>query len=316
MRILLAPDASVVVRAAVHVRRGCRCGWYTALADCPANSWISRRLYGQGDSPSASRHLVLSDDAKSPRHPPTFLKVSAFIDNRTVPTISFTDAFSQLHHCIDPYISSAQMILEAGGGSWSHINTPASAQITVVDISPEQLEMHQTAHHKILGDLHVVDFGTSSCDVAIIWNVIEHLENPALVLDKLRDALRPNGVIIIAAPHPASLQAMVTKWTPHWVHVFILRHAFKNMAAGLPGFPPFETVHHSDIDPQKLTAWAHESGLEILFYTAYESTRRAALQKKSPVIAFFWGMTISLGNKFRSSALEASDYFLVVRKPG
>jgi 2-polyprenyl-3-methyl-5-hydroxy-6-metoxy-1,4-benzoquinol methylase len=233
-----------------------------------------------------------------------------------VPPTSSSDAFAQLKTCIDPYLRSAHTILEAGGGSLSHIDIPASAQVTVIDISPEQLENHQTAHTKILGDLHAVDMGTSVFDVAVIWNVIEHLENPVLVLNKLRTAIRPGGIIVIAAPHPASLQAIVAKWTPYRFHVFVLKHVFKSKTAGLPGFPPFRTVHHSDIAPRKLEAWARENGLELLVYIEYDSTRRTALRAKSPSIAFLWDMTISIGNIFTRSALDASDYFFVVKQSG
>src|ERR1700761_8824769 len=145
-----------------------------------------------------------------PRHARGIFTSSSGTPN--VPPTSSIDAFTQLKACIDPFLLPALAILEAGGGSLSHIDIPASAQVTVIDISPEQLQNHQTAHTKILGDLHAVDMGTSAFDVAVIWNVIEHLENPTLVLDKLRTALRPGGIIVIAAPHPASLQAKVAKW--------------------------------------------------------------------------------------------------------
>jgi 2-polyprenyl-3-methyl-5-hydroxy-6-metoxy-1,4-benzoquinol methylase len=232
-----------------------------------------------------------------------------------VPTPLFVDAFSQLKTCIDPYVRSAQTILEAGGGSLSRIAIPANAEVTVIDLSPEQLARHATARHKILGDLHRVDMGTSVFDVAVIWDVIEHLENPAIVLDKLRAAVRRGGIIVIAAPNPASLQGMITKWTPHWFHVFVLKHVFRSKTAGLPGFPPFKTVHHADISPRRLEAWARRHGLEVLIWTEYESTRRAALRMSSPAIGFLWDLVLLVGNRFSSSALEASDYFLVVREP-
>jgi 2-polyprenyl-3-methyl-5-hydroxy-6-metoxy-1,4-benzoquinol methylase len=231
-----------------------------------------------------------------------------------VPPTSAIDAFAQLKTCIDRYLLSARTILEAGGGSLSHIDIPASAQVTVIDISPEQLQNHQTAHTKILGDLHTAEMGTSAFDAAVIWNVIEHLEHPTLVLDKLRAALRPGGIIVIAAPHPESLQAIVTRCTPYWFHVFVLKHVFKSKTAGLPGFPPFRTVHHSDIAPQKLKDWASQNGLEPLLYIEYDSTRRSSLRAKSPSIAFLWDTAISIGNIFTHSALDASDYFLVVKQ--
>ena len=232
-----------------------------------------------------------------------------------VPPTSSADAFAQLKTCIGPYLLSARQILEAGGGSLSHIDIPASAQVTVIDISPEQLENHKTAHTKILGDLHAVDMGTSVFDVAVIWNVVEHLENPALVLDKLRAALRPGGIIVIAAPHPESLQAIVTKWTPYWFHVFVLKHVFQSRTAGLPGFPPFRTVHHTDIAPQKLEVWAHQNGLELLLYIAYESSRRAVLHKMSPSIGLLWDVAIRIGNAVTRSSLDASDYIFVLKQP-
>lgn len=205
-------------------------------------------------------------------------------------------------------------VLEAGGGSLSHIEFHANKHITVVDISPEQLERNTVAERKVLGDLHEVELGSGEYDAAVCYDVIEHLENPRVVINKLCEAVRPGGLVVLAAPNPSSLSGMITKYTPHWFHVWVLRHLFKSQTAGLPGYPPFRTIHHRDIRPERLQEIARERGMEVLFFRTYESPRRADLRKSSPLFGLLFDCTIAVGNSLTGMRLEASDMYMVLRR--
>jgi SAM-dependent methyltransferase len=55
-----------------------------------------------------------------------------------------------------------------------------------------------------------------------MWHVLEHLPNPAEVLEQLADKLEPGGILAIAVPNPSSLQFRLLK--TRWVHLDAPRH--------------------------------------------------------------------------------------------
>lgn len=61
-----------------------------------------------------------------------------------------------------------------------------------------------------------------SVDVIALWHVIEHLRNPREVLAAAAAALRPGGIIALAAPNPESLQFRLLG--SRWAHLDAPRH--------------------------------------------------------------------------------------------
>jgi SAM-dependent methyltransferase len=57
---------------------------------------------------------------------------------------------------------------------------------------------------------------------AVMWHVIEHLEDPWEVLRRIADNLEPGGVLALATPNPESIQARV--FGARWVHLDAPRH--------------------------------------------------------------------------------------------
>ena len=49
------------------------------------------------------------------------------------------------------------------------------------------------------------------------------------------ESLKQGGLILIGAPNPKSLSGVVTKYSPHWFHVWFYRHVRGDKNAGLPG---------------------------------------------------------------------------------
>jgi 2-polyprenyl-3-methyl-5-hydroxy-6-metoxy-1,4-benzoquinol methylase len=61
-------------------------------------------------------------------------------------------------------------------------------------------------------------------DVVAMWHVIEHLPNPAEVLAAAASALRPGGIVALAAPNPDAFQFRV--FGSRWTHLDAPRHLF------------------------------------------------------------------------------------------
>jgi SAM-dependent methyltransferase len=229
--------------------------------------------------------------------------------------LSHTQAFSALSSTLARWQSDnpgTLRVLEAGGGSLSHLKFLQPPKITVVDISREQLEKNSTAAEKILGDLHSVDLGAARFDMVVAWDVIEHLENPKLVLNKLLRVARPGGIIVLAWPNPSSLTGFVTKWTPHWFHVFVYKFVFGYPMAGKPGWGPFRTVHHRDISPTNMKRFAREHLATVVYFSVYERSVRDSLYRRSWLLGKTFDAAVASGNRMMRAQLQASDVFMVL----
>jgi SAM-dependent methyltransferase len=68
-------------------------------------------------------------------------------------------------------------------------------------------------------------------DAVVMWHVLEHLDDPAQALEAVRGWLRPGGLLLVAAPNAASLQARIAG--DGWLHWDAPRHRTHFTADGL-----------------------------------------------------------------------------------
>jgi 2-polyprenyl-3-methyl-5-hydroxy-6-metoxy-1,4-benzoquinol methylase len=210
-------------------------------------------------------------------------------------------------------------VLEAGGGSKTHIEfgQEKNLTITTIDISSVQLDKNTYANNKILGDICKYKFTPESYDVIVCYDVIEHVDDPQAALRSFIGALKPGGCIVIGAPNPLSLKGLVTKFTPHLAHVLFYRIIHNNSDAGKPGYFPYPTTMKFFISPRNLANVCKRAGLEVVYLNIYESQVRDMLRKKS----HFFGAALDMllqALHFASAgryAPELSDFHLIVKKP-
>lgn len=214
-------------------------------------------------------------------------------------------------------VRSGLQVLEAGGGSQTNVGFLPSPVFTAVDISQEQLDRNGWAHHKLKADIETFTAYPRQYDVAVCSDVLEHLRNPDAALANLVPALKPGGLLIVGGPVPTSFKGLVTKLTPHAVHVWVYKRLLGYPKAGQPGHPPFPTVLKFSMGPAPLTAWARSQGLEPLHVgRSHASWVVGQLRKKSPLLSgFYLGVmatlrVLSLGT-WRP---DLTDMVLVFRK--
>ena len=99
------------------------------------------------------------------------------------------------------------------------------------------LEVHETADPAGALATH------GPFDVIAMWHVIEHLRNPREVLAAAASALRPGGVVALAAPNPNSLQFRIFRSS--WAHVDAPRHLFLIPIGALVGIARELGLHGS-----------------------------------------------------------------------
>lgn len=209
-------------------------------------------------------------------------------------------------------------IYEAGGGSLSIVPLASLANpaVSVVDIDETQLRNNRYANTMIHGDIQTYVFPPDSFDLVVCHNVIEHLPSVDQAIRQFHHALGPGGLLFIGAPNPASLFGLVTKYTPHWFHVWFYREIFRDKDAGKPGRHPFRTFYHPIVSPKALLEFCTRVGLEPIYFNLYIGKNYMSLRETRPIIGRSLGVALGLMNALTFGRLKLAhgDYHAVFRK--
>lgn len=238
------------------------------------------------------------------------------VNQGELPMNEWEEARLALHDVVRKWRAGRETvdILEAGGGANSRVEFERPKHVTVIDASEAQLQRNVSADEKICADLHSIELDPASFDAVVCYEVVEHVQDPELVLRNLATALRPGGIMILAAPNPSSLEGLITRATPHWFHILVYRSVFKHKMAGTPGYPPFPGVHHPGIEPRRLARFSKEKlGMDEIFYRSYASSRVHRMQRKSPLVGRAYTFALQIYKLVNDSA-DKSDFYLALRK--
>jgi SAM-dependent methyltransferase len=224
-----------------------------------------------------------------------------------------------VHSILEAALPAAPLaIYEAGGGSTSFLplDVLRRSHITVVDIDEDQVKNNTYAQATILGDIQTYRFAQKSFDFIVCYNVIEHVPDVEAALSGFCEAIKPNGLILIGAPNPNSLSGVVTKYSPHWFHVWFYRYVRGDKKAGLPGEAPFPTHFHPLVTLPKLEAFARAHGLQVIYRKVYESPRYPEMRLRKPLLAALVDATARAMNFFLPGKTDVrhGDYHVILRK--
>ena len=229
------------------------------------------------------------------------------------------EARQQLQATMDRLLAGRESIrvLDAGCGSAAHVCFPESARMVGIDISQRQLDRNESIDERILGDIQAYPLATDSFDAIVCWDVLEHLEDPQAAIRRFAIALKPGGVLVLSCPNPESLKGLVTRFTPHWFHLWFYRHIRRSKRAGTEDFGPFPTVMSPQIAPAAICGLAAACGLSVEFgatFVGFKSGRRGFTGRRA----------VELGLQGASAALrlaslgryhgELSEAMFVLRK--
>jgi SAM-dependent methyltransferase len=209
-------------------------------------------------------------------------------------------------------------IYEAGGGSTSFLplDVLRRGHVTVVDIDDNQIRNNDYAQETILGDIQTYRFPPGSFDLVICYNVIEHLADVEAALLGFCESLKQGGLILIGAPNPKSLSGVVTRYSPHWFHVWFYRYVRGEKQAGQPGQPPFPTYFHPLVTLSNLENFASTHGLEMIYRKQYESPRYPEMRTRKPVFAALLDAVARITNFLLPGNVDVrhGDYHAILRK--
>jgi SAM-dependent methyltransferase len=224
-----------------------------------------------------------------------------------------------VHDVLDNKLPPTSLaIYEAGGGSTSFLplDVLRRAHVTVVDIDEDQIRNNDYAQETILGDIQSHRFSPGSFDLVICYNVIEHLADVEAALLGFRESLKQGGLILIGAPNPKSLSGVVTRYSPHWFHVWFYRYVRGEKQAGQPGQPPFPTYFHPLVTLSNLENFASTHGLQTIYRKQYESPRYPEMRARKPVFAALLDAVARVMNFLLPANVDVrrGDYHVILRK--
>ena len=252
----------------------------------------------------------LARPAAAAQHPQSLLELPPGEARQSLLTV---------HSILEATLPAGELsIYEAGGGSTSFLplSVLRRAHVTVVDIDEDQIRNNDYAQEAILGDIQTHRFLPGSFDLIICYNVIEHVPDVKATLRRFCDALKPNGLLLIGAPNPQSLSGVVTKYSPHWFHVWFYRYVRGKKRAGLPGEAPFPTHFHPLVTITNLEAFAKKHGLQAIYRKRYESPRYPEMRQRKPLLAALIDRAAKALNFFLPARTDVrhGDYHVILRK--
>lgn len=180
-------------------------------------------------------------------------------------------------------------LLEAGCGEYlSPLGLDGRAYIVGIDNSEAQLARNSWADEKIHGDIVTHAFPAGTYDVVVCWDVLEHLPDPEAALDNLTRATSPGGLLVVKVPNVMSAKGLVTKFTPHWFHIWIYKHVFGYSNPGVGDTPPFRTYLRWAIRPRALRRFGRSHGLGIEMLGTYEADKQQGIRERLHLEGRLW----------------------------
>ena len=207
-------------------------------------------------------------------------------------------------------------VLEAGCGSASHINFPSDSYLIGIDLSEKQLDRNSRLDEKIIGDLQHYNLPHKSFDVIVCWDVLEHLEFPSKALEKFSLAVKTGGLLVLALPNVLSLKGLITKFTPHWFHIWFYRNYYGSKLAGTGDIGPFPAFLKFSVSPRRLKSFAKKNNFEIQHFQLLEYSSQKRFRTNFWVVNFlFYTLgTVITSLTFGRVSIFNSDCLLLLKK--
>lgn len=152
-------------------------------------------------------------------------------------------------------------VLEVGAGDGRFVSRLAAAGFEARGIEPSAngaRMAHVRGAPVERAAVEELELEPASLDAVIVWHVLEHLDDPARVLERIAAWLRPGGFAVVACPNLASVQARIGG--DRWFHQDVPRHLSHFTATGLglllerAGFR-VERISHLVVEQNPLGMW-------------------------------------------------------------
>jgi hypothetical protein len=208
--------------------------------------------------------------------------------------------------------ASHLVILDVGAGRHSALRVEG-ARLVGLDPSAAELAANPALDERIVGSIEDAELPPRAFHVAVLWDVLEHLDRPWAALSKVSKALTDQAAIVIAAPDPLSLKGQITKWTPLWFHRLMVRRLLPFVERD-----PFPTYLRLRMCPSGIRRWARREGFEVVYFARQETLIQRRARERLRLLGWRWRVVRGL---FRAATLgfgtaATTDYTMVLRRVG
>ncbi len=118
-------------------------------------------------------------------------------------------------------------VLDIGAGRGRFVESARAAGYDATGIEPSG----QGAGAVERVGVETANVEAGSLDAAVMWHMLEHVEDPRGTLARVGGWLRPGGALVIGVPNLASMQASIGG--PRWYHLDVPRHRVHFTPAGV-----------------------------------------------------------------------------------
>ena len=139
-------------------------------------------------------------------------------------------------------------VLDAGAGGGRLVAALAEAGFAAEGIEPSARGAARAAESGLsVRRERIENHVDQGLDAVVLWHVLEHLDEPRTLLERVSGWLRPGGLLLAGVPNLDSLQARIAG--PGWLHLDAPRHRLHLTPTGLQtlleraGFEPVRTHH-------------------------------------------------------------------------
>jgi len=130
-----------------------------------------------------------------------------------------------------------------------------------IDVYRHPDALHNAPHHLITGTLENLPFSDSVFTLVTLNTVVEHFENPAVVLKEIFRVLRPGGHVLIHTTNKTSPVIMLGKLFPESLRLRLMKKAF-----GAQDRDVFRTYHRLNT----ISALRTIEGFDVLEFHAIQ----------------------------------------------
>jgi len=153
------------------------------------------------------------------------------------------------YRSLAPYIKSGARILDAGAGGGEVVYVLRALGFDACGLEPDE----QYARHarEVLGVpvatgfIQDAAFPAASFDVVTMYHALEHVEDPSLILSRLRGWMVEGGVLLIEVPNVEAV-CIAPAHRFHFAHFYNFNREVLEALGRKAGFVPVETTTSAD----------------------------------------------------------------------
>jgi SAM-dependent methyltransferase len=153
------------------------------------------------------------------------------------------------YRTLAPYLKRAARILDAGAGGGEVVYVLRKLGFDASGLEPdEQYARHarETLNVPVeTGFVQDATFPPGSFDVVTMYHALEHVEDPAAILSRLRSWIADDGVLLIEVPNVEAVCIAPTHRF-HFAHFYNFSRATLEAVGRKAGFEPVQTTTSSD----------------------------------------------------------------------